>query len=44
MQKFDVLNKLNDGFKQRVKILYMGHIVFQDYKWDENINQLVLKG
>jgi alpha-tubulin suppressor-like RCC1 family protein len=28
MEKFDVLNKLNDEFKQRVKILY----VFENYK------------
>ncbi len=27
MEKFDVLNKLNDEFKQRVKILY----VFENY-------------
>jgi alpha-tubulin suppressor-like RCC1 family protein len=42
MEKFDFLNKLNDEFKQRVKILY----VFQDYKWDYKriINELVLKG
>ncbi len=35
MEKFDVLNELNDEFKQRVKILY----VFEDY--DLNF---VLKG
>jgi hypothetical protein len=35
-EKFDVLNKLNDEFKQRVKILY----VFEDYECNEN----VLKG
>ncbi len=34
MEKFDVLNELNDEFKQRVKILY----VFEDY------NYLGLKG
>jgi E3 ubiquitin-protein ligase HERC4 len=30
LEKFDVLNKLDDEFKQRVKILY----VFEDYKYD----------
>jgi alpha-tubulin suppressor-like RCC1 family protein len=29
MEKFDVLNKLNDEFKQRVKILY----VFENYEF-----------
>jgi alpha-tubulin suppressor-like RCC1 family protein len=38
MEKFDVLNELNDEFKQRVKILY----VFEDYEWNENIKRHVL--
>jgi alpha-tubulin suppressor-like RCC1 family protein len=33
IEKFDVLNKLNDEFKQRVKILY----VFEDYLKGYNI-------
>jgi alpha-tubulin suppressor-like RCC1 family protein/tRNA A-37 threonylcarbamoyl transferase component Bud32 len=37
MEKFEVLNKLNDEFKQRVKILY----VFEDYKWNKNIQDYV---
>jgi alpha-tubulin suppressor-like RCC1 family protein len=37
MEKFDVLNKLNDEFKRRVKILY----VFEDY---EIIERHVLNG
>jgi hypothetical protein len=40
MEKFDVLNKLNDEFKQSVKILY----VFENYEWYEIKNGLVLKG
>jgi alpha-tubulin suppressor-like RCC1 family protein len=31
IKKFDVLNEINDGFKQSVKILY----VFEDYDWVE---------
>ncbi len=37
MEKFDVLNELNDEFKQRVKILY----IFENYEWH---SKLVLKG
>jgi RCC1 and BTB domain-containing protein len=33
MEKFDVLNELNDEFKQRVKILY----VFKDYENELNV-------
>jgi RCC1 and BTB domain-containing protein len=33
MEKFDVLNELNDEFKQRVKILY----VFEDYDYSWNL-------
>jgi alpha-tubulin suppressor-like RCC1 family protein len=37
MEKFDVLNELNDEFKQRVKILY----VFQDY-YSNKYNVLIV--
>jgi alpha-tubulin suppressor-like RCC1 family protein/tRNA A-37 threonylcarbamoyl transferase component Bud32 len=40
MEKFDVLNKLNDEFKQRVKILY----VFENYEWNQNIKHCNFKG
>jgi alpha-tubulin suppressor-like RCC1 family protein/tRNA A-37 threonylcarbamoyl transferase component Bud32 len=40
MEKFDVLNELNEEFKQRVKILY----VFEDYEYIENMNKYVLRG
>ncbi len=40
MEKFDVLNELNDEFKQRVKILY----VLEDYEWIQNIERHVLNG
>jgi alpha-tubulin suppressor-like RCC1 family protein len=39
MEKFDVLNKLNDEFKQTVKILY----VFENYELVENID-IILQG
>ncbi len=39
MEKFDVLNELNDEFKQRVKILY----VFEDYEWKKILRSLLSK-
>jgi alpha-tubulin suppressor-like RCC1 family protein len=38
MEKFDVLNELNDEFKQRVKILY----VFENYELIQNVLNNVL--
>jgi alpha-tubulin suppressor-like RCC1 family protein len=40
MEKFDVLNKLNDEFKQRVKILY----VFENYEYMKYIQNYFFKG
>ncbi len=40
MEKFHVLNELNDEFKRRVKIFN----VFENYEWATNIKKYVLKG
>jgi alpha-tubulin suppressor-like RCC1 family protein len=38
MEKFDILNKLNDEFKQKVKILY----VFKDSTYNDKYDVLIV--